>query len=75
MLRGRQPEEWPTTLEVIRLDMRRNPASILAGLWKARRFLRDFQPDLIHSHTYPANMAARLFKIMRSRRGGSLHSS
>ena len=63
VLRGRQLEEWPTTLDPVRLDMRRNPASILAGLWKARHLLRDFHPDLIQSHTYPANMAARLLKI------------
>jgi len=63
VLRGRQPHEWPTTLDLVRLDMRKNPASIMAGLVKARRFLRAFQPDLIHSHTYPANMAARLLKI------------
>ncbi len=64
ILRGRQPQEWHTNLDLIRLNMRRNPASILAGLWKARHYLRDFHPDLIHSHTYPANMAARLLKIM-----------
>jgi glycosyltransferase involved in cell wall biosynthesis len=64
VLRCRQLEEWSTTLEPAHLDMRRTPASLLAGLWKARHFLRDFQPDLIHSHTYPANMAARLLKIM-----------
>jgi glycosyltransferase involved in cell wall biosynthesis len=64
VLRGRQPEEWPTKLDVVRLDMRGNPVRILAGLAKASRFLRDFQPDLIHSHTYPANMAARLLKIL-----------
>ncbi|MGD0801922.1 MAG: glycosyltransferase, partial [Terracidiphilus sp.] len=63
VLRGRQPEEWPATLVPVRLDMRSNPASLLAGLLSARRFLRVFQPDLIHSHTFPANMAARLLKI------------
>jgi glycosyltransferase involved in cell wall biosynthesis len=64
VLRGRQSEEWPTKLDVVRLDMRGNPINILAGLRKARRFLRVFRPDLIHSHTYPANMAARMLKIM-----------
>jgi glycosyltransferase involved in cell wall biosynthesis len=64
VLRSCQTEEWPTTLDPIRLDMSRNPASILAGLWKARHYLRDFHPDLIHSHTYPANMAARLLRIL-----------
>jgi glycosyltransferase involved in cell wall biosynthesis len=63
VLRSRQPEEWPTSLHLIRLDMRKNPLSLLAGLAKARRFLRAFNPDLIHSHTYPANIAARLLKI------------
>lgn len=60
VLRSRQPQEWSTTLETARLEMRRNPISLLAGLAKARRFLHAFQPDLIHSHTYPANMAARV---------------
>src|ERR1017187_4556441 len=64
VLRGRQSEEWPTTLDPTRLDMRRTPGSILAGLWKARHALRDFRPDLLHSHTYPANMMARLLKIL-----------
>jgi glycosyltransferase involved in cell wall biosynthesis len=44
--------------------MRRRPASLLAGLWKARCFLRAFQPDLIHSHTFHANMVTRLLKIL-----------
>jgi glycosyltransferase involved in cell wall biosynthesis len=63
VLRGRQPEEWPTTLDLVHLNMRKSPLSLLAGLRKVRRFLRAFQPDLIHSHTYPANMAARLLRI------------
>jgi glycosyltransferase involved in cell wall biosynthesis len=59
----RRAEEWPTTVEVVRLDIRKNPVSFLEGLRKARRFLRAFHPDLIHSHTYPANMAARLLNL------------
>ncbi|MGA3372155.1 MAG: glycosyltransferase [Terracidiphilus sp.] len=64
VLRSRQPEEWPTAVTVVRLEMRKNPASILAGLWRARRFLRAFAPDLIHSHTFPANMTARLLRLL-----------
>jgi glycosyltransferase involved in cell wall biosynthesis len=63
ILRRRRPEEWLTALDLIRLDIHRTPASLLAGLAKARRFLRDFRPDIIHSHTFPANMAARLLKL------------
>jgi glycosyltransferase involved in cell wall biosynthesis len=67
LLRERQPEEWPTTVDLVRLEMRKTPASFLAGLLRARRWLRDFQPDLIHSHVFPANMAARLLKILYPR--------
>ena len=63
VLRGCQPEEWPTSLDLIRLNVRKTPTSRLAGLWRARRFLRDFQPDLIHSHVFPANISARLLRI------------
>jgi glycosyltransferase involved in cell wall biosynthesis len=66
VLLPRQPEEWSTTLDAVRLDMRKNPVSLFNGLRKARRFLRDFQPDLIHSHTFPANLAARLLNLRSS---------
>jgi glycosyltransferase involved in cell wall biosynthesis len=63
LLRERQPEEWPTTVDLVRLEMRKTPFSFLAGLLRANRWLRNFQPELIHSHVFPANMAARLLKI------------
>jgi glycosyltransferase involved in cell wall biosynthesis len=64
VLLGRQPEEWPTTLDPARLEMRKTPMSFAAGLAKARRLLGGFHPDLIHSHTYPANMVARLLGLL-----------
>jgi glycosyltransferase involved in cell wall biosynthesis len=63
VLLPRQAEEWPTALDLVRLDMRKRPASLLAGAWKARRSFKEFQPDLIHSHTFPANMVARLLRL------------
>ncbi|MGA2888346.1 MAG: glycosyltransferase [Terracidiphilus sp.] len=66
VLRGLQPEEWPTTLDVYRVEMRKTPASLQASLWRAHHFLRSFQPDLIHSHTFPANMMARLLHLLGS---------
>jgi glycosyltransferase involved in cell wall biosynthesis len=64
VLLPRQPEEWPATVEAVCLEMRRTPAGLLAGLARGRRCLRNFQPDLIHSHVYPANMAARLIRLL-----------
>jgi glycosyltransferase involved in cell wall biosynthesis len=63
-LLSRQPEEWPTQLEAVTLDLRKSPASVLAGLVQARRILRSFRPDLIHSHTFPANVFARMLKVL-----------
>ena len=64
VLRERQPEEWPARIDLARLEMRKTPASLAVGLAKGAHILRGFDPDLIHSHTYPANMAARLLKIL-----------
>ena len=64
VLRPRQPEEWPTSLNLVRLEMCKTPASFFAGLAGGSRFLRSFQPDLLHSHTFHANMMARLLHLL-----------
>ncbi len=66
VLQERQQEQWPTDLNVVYLNMHKAPFSALAGLERARRSLRAFRPDLVHSHTYPANMAARLLRLTGS---------
>ncbi len=37
-LMPRLPEQWPTTLPITYLDIRKNPASIAAGFQRGRRF-------------------------------------
>jgi glycosyltransferase involved in cell wall biosynthesis len=64
VLTPRETHEWPTSPDVIRLDMRKSPAGFCSGLASAHRFLRSFHPDLIHSHTFPANMAARMLHVL-----------
>jgi glycosyltransferase involved in cell wall biosynthesis len=66
-LRNRVPEEWKTYLAVHRLNMRRSAPSFAAGLLPARRFLCGFRPDLIHSHSFHANIFARLLKVLYPR--------
>jgi glycosyltransferase involved in cell wall biosynthesis len=44
--------------------MRRTPWSLLTGLVRARRFLSYFRPDLVHSHSFHANLVARLLTIL-----------
>lgn len=63
VLRCRQPEEWPTTVDCVYLDVHKRPLSLIAGLARGRRILSAFRPELIHSHVFPANMAARLLRL------------
>jgi glycosyltransferase involved in cell wall biosynthesis len=63
VLRPQLKEQWPASLPVIHLDMRKNPLSVLKGIGRARRFLRGYRPDVIHSHSFHANMIARLMRI------------
>ena len=64
VLRPQLAEQWPTALNTSHLGMRKNPITMLAAMARGRRFLADFQPDLIHSHSFHANIAARLLKLL-----------
>lgn len=57
-------EEWPVRLPVMRLNMRKTPLGIARGLRFSRNFLAAFRPDLLHSHTFPANLFTRLLAQM-----------
>jgi glycosyltransferase involved in cell wall biosynthesis len=60
VLLPRQPEQWATELQTVYLDMRKTSRGIFTGLLAGGRFLRAYRPDLIHSHTFPANLAGRV---------------
>jgi len=66
-LRPQLAEEWPTSLPVFRLEMRKDPFSLFTAAIRARRYLRDLAPDLIHSHGFHANIFARLLKVVLPR--------
>lgn len=66
VLRAKLPQEWPTGLPVVHLDIygiRHRPVSLVMGWRRARRFIRDFQPDVVHSHNFHANLLARLLQF------------
>jgi glycosyltransferase involved in cell wall biosynthesis len=56
--------EWQTELPVVRLEMSRSPGGAAGGLMRGRRSLRSFRPEILHSHTFPANMTARVLRAM-----------
>jgi glycosyltransferase involved in cell wall biosynthesis len=66
ILRPGLAEEWPTRLDVFHLDMRRTPLSVLRGIAQGRRFLREFRPDIVHSHGFHSNLIARIFPLFRA---------
>jgi glycosyltransferase involved in cell wall biosynthesis len=66
VLQHRVEHVWPTNVRVAYLDMSRSFTGVVRGLVRGRRVLLDFRPDLVHSHTFPANMAARLLRVLRA---------
>lgn len=65
VLKPRLAEEWPTSIRTIHLDVLKTPSSVLDGYSRGRKFLRVFRPDLIHSHSFHANIFARLLRLPR----------
>lgn len=45
------------------LDLRPTPWSLAAGLWRARRFVTRWGPDVVHSHMLKANLFARMLRL------------
>jgi glycosyltransferase involved in cell wall biosynthesis len=62
VLRPQLSEEWPTRLDVFHLNMRKTPIGVFTGMKRGRRFLREFRPDIVHSHGFHGNLIARLFR-------------
>ncbi len=62
-------EEWPVKLPVLRLNIRKTPLGIVRGLRFAANFVPLFRADILHSHTFPANIFARLLKRILRKSG------
>jgi glycosyltransferase involved in cell wall biosynthesis len=61
-----QPEQWPTSLPVEYLHISKSPTGVFCAWMRARRALRVFAPDILHSHTFHANIVARLLRLSGS---------
>ncbi len=58
-----QDAELETSLPALRLNQPRSLRGMLRALRLAGPFLQAFQPEILHSHTYPANLFARLLRL------------
>ena len=65
--------ELETKLPTMRLNQQRSLAGFVRAWRIARSFLDAFGADIIHSHTYPANLFARLLRLSGSS-GAVLHT-
>ncbi|HEY1983868.1 MAG TPA: glycosyltransferase [Terracidiphilus sp.] len=64
VLRGSGPEDWTTSHEVMRLNMRKTPWSFFSGLRHGVEHWRRFRPDVVHSHNFHGNILARLMRVV-----------
>jgi glycosyltransferase involved in cell wall biosynthesis len=64
VLRPRQEHEFAADVEAVRLGMSKSAIGVLGGLRRGRRFLSEFKPGIVHSHTFPGNMAARVLHLL-----------
>jgi len=65
VLRPQLEQELPARPAVFRLGMRKTLWSGIAALLRARRVLRSFRPEVVHSHGIHGNLFARLLRILR----------
>ena len=64
VLRPRLAEGWATELRVVHMEMRKTPVSLLLALKRGRQFLRELRPDVVHSHSFHANLVERLLRVL-----------
>lgn len=52
------------SVKLVELNMRKTPLGFVKAYWKAVSILRQFQPDVVHSHMVHANIFARLLRVV-----------
>lgn len=50
-------------VRLVNLGMRRSPLGVLAAMWRLRRLIRAFRPDVVNSHLVHANILTRLLRL------------
>jgi glycosyltransferase involved in cell wall biosynthesis len=66
ILRPPLAEQWPTDLPVVHLQMVKSAGSFLAALANGRRFIREFHPQILHGHSFHANIMVRALNLLSS---------
>lgn len=56
-------EQWPAAVRLEHLGMRKRPLSFVRALAQAERIVQQFRAEIVHSHSFHANLFARLVKL------------
>lgn len=51
-------------IQVVGLQMPKNPLGLLRALWKARKIMKAFRPDVVHGQMIHANLFIRLLRCV-----------
>lgn len=55
---------YSAEVDVALLKMKKNPLSFVNSYWEAVKLLRQYKPDVVHSHMVHANLFTRLVRLM-----------
>lgn len=55
-----RPRRSEVALECLEMN---SPMDLIPGYWRFRKLVRDFRPDIVHSHMFHATMMARLLRL------------
>ncbi len=50
-------------IDVVELNMAKTPMGFIKAYWQARRLVKKFKPDVVHSHMVHANLFTRLLRL------------
>ncbi len=50
-------------IDVAELNMAKTPMGFIKAYWQARQLIKQFKPDVVHSHMVHANIFARLLRL------------
>ncbi|CQD44317.1 glycosyltransferase [Yersinia mollaretii] len=51
-------------IDLKNLEIKKNIFSLVNGLFKVKKIIKSFEPDIVHSHMYHANIFSRLSKLI-----------
>lgn len=52
-----------SNIKIIEINMQKTSIGLMKALGKCRRILKDFNPDVVHSHMIHANIFARILRL------------